>query len=318
MLSHQLLCALLLSLLIVSAGAVATTPAAAAGAAASTIAVRAKQLLGPPPGPPAARGLVLDAILGSGMVLPADNAQLWGTGATAQITVTVVPTSGGGAGAAKTFSGAAEPGGGWAVNVSMPGGLTLYNITVASSAGAGSEVEGAVMGSVMFGALVICAGQSNMAVTLDDFGNYTNQPEMNVTKIYSEAAQYSEQIRIFTIAVSGTPPVKSAAVKSPGGTAYDWGVPSVDSLGGGGVSPATGGVAPPRAYFSAECWGTGVELAKANPTLAIGLICAARGGAAIQSFMSKAAVAKCPHATIVNPPHFGGVSAWWTGMIEPL
>ena len=157
-----------------------------------------------------------------------------------------------------------------------------------------------------------------MAVTLDDFSNYTNQPEVNVTKIYQEAAQYAKQIRIFTIATLSSPPVRSAAVNSSGGTAYDWGVPSEDTLGGGGASPSTGGVAPRRAYFSAECWGTGVELAKANPTQAIGLICAARGGAAIQSFMSKAAVAKCPHAVIINPPHFGGVSAWWTGMIEPL
>jgi hypothetical protein len=259
----------------------------------------------------------LDAILGSDMVLPADNAQLWGIGAapTSKISVTVAPTSGGGS--PKTFSGAAGPGGSWAANVTMPAGLTLYKITVATGVGSAEATE-TVMNDVLFGALVICAGQSNMAVTLDDFGNYTNQPEMNVTKIYQEAALFAKQIRIFTIAVSGTPPVKSAAVKSSGGTAYDWGVPSEDTLGGGGASPASGGVAPRRAYFSAECWGTGVELAKANPTQAIGLICAARGGAAIQSFMSKAAVAKCPKATIVNPPHFGGVSAWWTGMIEPL
>ena len=111
----------------------------------------------PPPPPPR---LALDAILGSGMVLPADNAQLWGTGAapTAKISVTVAPASG----ASKTFSAAAEPGGSWAVNVSMPAGLTLYTVTVASSAAgsAGStQAEGVVMADVMFGALVICAGQ---------------------------------------------------------------------------------------------------------------------------------------------------------------
>jgi hypothetical protein len=127
-----------------------------------------------------------------------------------------------------------------------------------------------------------------MAVTLDDFGNYTNQPEMNVTQIYQESRAYEHQIRLFTVLVSGAPPIKSAA-------AYDWGVPSQDTLGGGGASSATGGVAPRRNYFSAECWGTGVALAKAHPNLPLGLIVAARGGAAIQSFMSTAAVSECPH-----------------------
>ena len=148
-------------------------------------------------------------------------------------------------------------------------------------------------------------------MTLDDFGNYTNQPEMNVSLIYQQASAYAKQIRIFTVLVSGTVPIKSAAP-------YGWGVPSRETLGGGGASAATGGVAPRQNYFSAECWGTGIALAKANPSVPLGLLTAARGGAAIQSFMSKAAVAKCPGARPVNPPHFGGVSAWWTGMIEPL
>ena len=82
-------------------------------------------------------------------------------------------------------------------------------------------------------------GQSNMAVTLDDFGNYTSDPDVNVSKIYDAAASYSHQIRFFTILVSGKPPLKSAAP-------YQWGIPSRDTLGGGGASPATGNVAPPR------------------------------------------------------------------------
>ena len=64
-----------------------------------------------------------------------------------------------------------------------------------------------------------------MAVTLDDFGNYTNQPEMNVTRIYEESAQYTGQIRVFTVLVSSAVPIKSAAP-------YGWGVPSQDTLGG--------------------------------------------------------------------------------------
>ena len=71
-----------------------------------------------------------------------------------------------------------------------------------------------------------------MAVTLDDFGNYTNQPEMNVSLIYQQASAYAKQIRIFTVLVSGTVPIKSAAP-------YGWGVPSRETLGGGGASAAS-------------------------------------------------------------------------------
>ena len=81
---------------------------------------------------------------------------------------------------------------------------------------------------------------------------------------------------------------------------------SPTAVGGSGASLATGGVPPRRNYFSAECWGTGIAVAKAHPDIPLGLIAAARGGAAIQSFMSKAAAAKCPNAKPMNPPHFGG------------
>jgi sialate O-acetylesterase len=280
---------------------------------------------------PAPAGLRLDAILSNGMVLPND-AQLWGTTAPhAALTATVARSASGGGGDGSieqqqqqqqpVFHGTADASGSWAMNVSvLPAGLTLYNITIVSSSSISSSASPlpaaqssstATLVDVMFGAVIICAGQSNMAVTLDDFGNYTNQPEMNVTQIYQEASAYADQIRLFTVTVSGTPPIKSAAD-------YGWGVPSQDTLGGGGAGAATGGVAPRRSYFSAECWGAGIAVAKANPNLPLGLIVAARGGAAIQSFMSKEAVAECPHASPVNPPHFGGVSAWWTGMMEPL
>jgi hypothetical protein len=151
-----------------------------------------------------------------------------------------------------------------------------------------------------------------MAFTLDDLGNYTDDPEVNVTQIYASAPAYAHQIRLFTVLVSGQLPIKSAAP-------YKWGIPSQATLGGDKASPATGNVPPIRPFFSAECWATGVSMAAEAPSTPLGLISASRGGAAIQSFMDMDAVRACPHARpIWNPPHFGGIGAWWGGMIAPL
>jgi sialate O-acetylesterase len=274
---------------------------AAAAAPIATEAARSKSSTG-------STLLQVDPILGSDMVLPADNAQLWGTASPAATITVAVESTSTGIPSKKLFTGVAAASGSWAVNTSMPAGLALHNITISSTT-AGPSIT---LTSVLFGAVVICAGQSNMAVTIDDFQNYTSQQEMNVTQIYANAASYARQLRLFTVLVSGKPPIKSAAP-------YSWGVPSLQTLGGApGAPTSAGGTVPRRPYFSAECWGTGVALARAHPSIPIGLVVAARGGAAIQSFMSKEAMAQCPHARIVNPPHFGGVSAWWTGMIEPL
>ena len=107
-----------------------------------------------PPPPPA---LKLDAILGSGMVLPADDAQLWGTAtASAKLTATVTAAAGGGA---RLFHGAADARGSWTMNVSVPAGLALYNISVASSSAPGTAAAAAasavVLVDVMFGAVII-------------------------------------------------------------------------------------------------------------------------------------------------------------------
>jgi hypothetical protein len=50
----------------------------------------------PAAAPPPPRRLAVDAVLGSGMVLPADSARLWGTGAApaAEVSVTVAPAAG--------------------------------------------------------------------------------------------------------------------------------------------------------------------------------------------------------------------------------
>ena len=111
-----------------------------------------------------APSLTLDAVLGSGMVLPADNAQLWGTApANAALTATVTPAAGGSA-APKSFAGRAAANGTWALDVSLPASMTLYNISVAATAAPGSEssaVTGAVaLTEVMFGAVIIWSART--------------------------------------------------------------------------------------------------------------------------------------------------------------
>lgn len=95
----------------------------------------------------AAGSLKLDAILGSGMVLPADDAQLWGTAAP-KVALTVTVTAA--AGSPKQFKCVAGEHGTWQVNVSMLASLDLHNITVTSGA------DTATLADVMFGAVLIC------------------------------------------------------------------------------------------------------------------------------------------------------------------
>ena len=111
-----------------------------------------------------APSLTLDAVLGSGMVLPADNAQLWGTApANAALTATVTPAAGGAA-APQNFAGHAAADGTWTLNVSKPASMTLYNISVTATAAPGgdsSATAGAVaLTEVMFGAVIIWSART--------------------------------------------------------------------------------------------------------------------------------------------------------------
>jgi len=65
-----------------------------------------------------------------------------------------------------------------------------------------------------------------MAVTLDDFGNYSSDPTVNVSRIYAEAAAVAPRVRIFSVLVKSTPPIESAAP-------YQWGACSRTRVQGG-------------------------------------------------------------------------------------
>ena len=82
-----------------------------------------------------------------------------------------------------------------------------------------------------------------MQITLDQFASYTDHPGMNVTDILLKSSNYADRLRVFTVSSRG-----GAASNAP----YDWGIPSAKTLSGGG------------AFFSAECWLTGVALADAR------------------------------------------------------
>ena len=119
------------------------------------------------PAPPPTAALKLDPILGSGMVLPANDAQLWGT-ATPHAALTVSVTSAGSK--SLQFHGTADATGHWRMNVSVPAtGLRHYNLTVVASSAAAPSLHAdaptaaapastvsTTLVDVLFGAVTIC------------------------------------------------------------------------------------------------------------------------------------------------------------------
>ena len=129
--------------------------------------------------------ITLDPIFGDDMVLASSKlggANVWGTGAAPSAKITV--TSG-----SASNSSAADARGAWCVALSVAPSLTPADVTVAMADA--SDAPPLTVKRVLFGAVVICSGQSNMGVSLPNFGNYTSDPaRMNLTAIYAKAASY--------------------------------------------------------------------------------------------------------------------------------
>jgi sialate O-acetylesterase len=242
--------------------------------------------------------LFVPAVLSSNMVLPAENATVWGT-STPGTPIRLRLISRGSAPLERST--VADAKGGWAFHLlHLEPSLEPADLTISGDGG------NKTLSGVLFGLLVLCSGQSNMEITIDAFEGYSPRPGNNATEIKANSTQYADRIRIMTVARAGRanpgPPDTDVRSAAP----YVWGVPSPLTLGGKG------------AYFSAECWATGTALATLRPRTPIGLLCAAVGGSMIQSWMSPGAMAACPTAKLRHPPAFGSQGQWWNGMVSPL
>lgn len=238
--------------------------------------------------------LWVPAILQSHMVLPV-NASLWGTASpgsliSLHLNHSSVPIS----------QATAAANGSWRFSFHVPPTASPTALTISGDNGT------KVMSGVLFGRLILCSGQSNMAITIDDFSSYTDLPGFNTTRTLAQSNLYSDVIRVMTVKPAGHPNPGPASVDVTSAAAYFWAPANSTTLSGG------------SGYFSAECWGVGKALSDAQPGMPIGLISSAYSGSMIQSWMSTRAIKACPDAKLLHPPRFGGQGQWWNGMIAPI
>lgn len=246
----------------------------------------------------------MPGIFASNMILASDNATVWGTAAPGD-TVTVAVTRPADGLELRRTSTADPETGAWDLSLgAISASKNLAEVAIRS----GEDGSRVVLSGVMFGRVLLCSGQSNMAITMDAFLSYTDRPgSPNVTQIKIESARYADRIRLFTVASAGraNPGPEDTTVKSA--AAYAWGIPSAATLGGD------------RSYFSFECWATSQALADADPSgTPLGLVVSAMSGSMIQAWMPVRAMAACPDVRLTHPPAFGAQGQWFNGMIAPL
>ena len=237
------------------------------------------------------------------MVLSAKNASLYGLAAPgAEVTAEVTRSSS----VNIVKKATADARGEWAMELG-PVAASLEPASITLSAGA----TRITLGGVLFGTVLFCSGQSNMAITLGAFASYQGHcpgPNCeNVTAILEASPKFARQLRVMTVGGGGR--------ANPGPPS-----PLVPGVRSASKSVWSGSFPKSLPAFSAECWAAGTALAasKGFETTPIGLVSAAVGGSMIQSWMSPAAMAACPHAQLQHPPAFGEQGQWFNGMVAPL
>ncbi|NWR62289.1 SIAE acetylesterase, partial [Bucorvus abyssinicus] len=200
---------------------------------------------------------------GDHMVLQKEpaGAVVWGYGAPGAV-VTVVLTGDGGLVVMKKVTRVEGASGMWVtiLDPMEPGGP--YALTAA----AGSE--NATLLDVHFGDVWLCSGQSNMAMTVLQIANASQE--------LAKAARYPE-VRLFAVA----PARADAELEDLERVGLPWAVPTAENLGQGNFT-----------YFSAICWLLGRSLYEAR-RYPVGLVEAAWGGTPIEAWSSRRALRAC-------------------------
>ncbi|NXJ41698.1 SIAE acetylesterase, partial [Ciconia maguari] len=190
---------------------------------------------------------------------------------------------------------------------------------------AGQGSENVTLRDVYFGDVWLCSGQSNMAMTVLQIANASQE--------LAAAARYP-YVRVFAAA----PARSDVELEDLGRIDLPWSIPTAENLGHGNFT-----------YFSAVCWLLGRYLYEAL-RYPIGLVEAAWGGTPIEAWSSRRALRVCGlpedvgrgrrgekgdlrapllHGPCFNPlsssisphPHLSGPqtpSVLWNAMIHPL
>jgi len=122
---------------------------------------------------------------------------------------------------------------------------------------------------VLFGDVWICAGQSNMELTVSMIYNGTEE--------IANAGNYPK-IRVFTAGLKAS----SSPIEELNGITLNWSVASPQSIGG-----------PDNKYMSAVCWLYGRMIHEALDGRPIGLLAASVGGTMIELWMPPKALQEC-------------------------
>jgi sialate O-acetylesterase len=122
---------------------------------------------------------------------------------------------------------------------------------------------------ILFGDVWICAGQSNMELTVSMIYNGTEE--------IANAGNYPK-IRVFTAGLKAS----SSPIEELNGITLNWSVASPQSIGG-----------PDNKYMSAVCWLYGRMIHEALDGRPIGLMAATWGGTMIELWMPTKALQEC-------------------------
>ena len=224
-------------------------------------------------------------------VLPAAAPLVWGFAAPS---VSVAVSLDGGAPTVAV----ADAAGVWrAALPAQPPSLAQHTLSV-SSAGAPTVV----LSDVLFGLTILCAGQSNLALTVAS--------AFNATAEIAAAAAFPS-IRLLSQATCNASTEAADFCRAP-------------TLAWSRAAPATVGLGNWSA-FSALCWFTARDtFAALNGSTPIGAVVASYAGTSIQYWSDASAVAACAHLRPPTPNQgipcttAGNVSCLFNGMVHPL
>uniref|UniRef100_A0A8C9U036 Sialic acid acetylesterase n=1 Tax=Scleropages formosus TaxID=113540 RepID=A0A8C9U036_SCLFO len=173
-----------------------------------------------------------------------------------------------------------------------------YNVTVAQEGNFSAQVT---LTDVLFGDVWLCGGQSNMAFTVSQLINATEELAM--------AARFPH-VRIFMAALVQS----NTELSDLSGAEVLWSVPTPDLLGG-----------RPFTHFSAVCWLFGRYLQQ-NLSYPVGLVESCWGGTPVEAWSSRRALQKCglndSIPTSASNNYLSSAdwenSVLWNAMIHPL
>ncbi|XP_075630885.1 sialate O-acetylesterase isoform X2 [Balearica regulorum gibbericeps] len=246
---------------------------------------------------PVAAGATLGfaSYYGDHMVLQKEpaGALVWGYGEPGAV-VTVVISGDGGLIVMKKTARVKGPSGTWTTVLDPMDRGGPYALT------AGQGSENVTLRDVYFGDVWLCSGQSNMAMTVLQI--------VNASQELAAAARYP-YVRIFAAA----PARSNVELEDLKQIDLPWSIPTAENLGHGNFT-----------YFSAICWLLGRYLYEAL-RYPVGLVEAAWGGTPIEAWSSQRALQACglpedvgsisPHWHLSGPQT---PSVLWNAMIHPL